>query len=177
MTTAQSNQKEDPKNTRSGRIGRGLLIGLGGLVSGALLAGVLAWTLMPGMMIHQRPSKLGFDETVSALEKSIVDNGWTHSGTRDLRKSLSKQGVEFPHRVKIVELCKPEYAADVLGSDRFVATLMPCAIAVYETDAGEVMISSMNTGLMGKMFGGNIAKVMGRSVARDEARILAPVLK
>jgi uncharacterized protein (DUF302 family) len=132
---------------------------------------------MPGMMIHDRPSKLGFDQTVQALEESIVANGWTHSGTRDLQKSLTRQGVEFPHRVKIVELCKPEYAADVLGTDRYVATLMPCAIAVYEDENGQVRVSSMNTGLMGKMFGGNIAKVMGDSVAKDEAKILEPVLE
>lgn len=169
---------QDARQSSTGKgLAKGLLIALAGFVIGAALAGFLGWSLMPGMMIHEKPSKLGFDETVSALEKSIVDNGWTHSGTRDLQKSLARQGVEFPHRVKVVELCKPEYAADVLGTDRYVATLMPCAIAVYENQAGQVMISSMNTGLMGKMFGGNIAEVMGEFVARDEARILAPVLE
>jgi uncharacterized protein (DUF302 family) len=132
---------------------------------------------MPGMMLEVQPSRLGFDETVSAIEESIVANGWVHSGTRDMQKSLAGQGVQFPHRVKVIELCKPEYADSVLTTDRHVATLMPCAFAVYEDDDGGVMVSRMNSGLMGTMFGGNIAEVMGKSVTADEERILSGVLQ
>ena len=35
----------------------------------------------------------------------------------------------------------------------------------------------MNTGRIGKLFGGKIADVMGGSVARDEEAILAEVIK
>lgn len=34
----------------------------------------------------------------------------------------------------------------------------------------------MNMGLMGKMFGGNIARVMGGAVSKDEARMLEHVI-
>ncbi len=54
---------------------------------------------------------------------------------------------------------------------------MPCAIVVYEGDDGNVYLSSMNMGLMGKMFGGNIVKVMGGAVADDECRIICSVIK
>jgi hypothetical protein len=54
---------------------------------------------------------------------------------------------------------------------------MPCAWGVYEGDDGRVYITGMNMGLMGKMFGGNIAKVMGGSVSKDEARMLARVIR
>jgi hypothetical protein len=50
---------------------------------------------------------------------------------------------------------------------------MPCSIGVYEGDDGRVYVAKMNTGLMGKMFGGNVAQVMGGAVAEDEAKILA----
>jgi hypothetical protein len=54
---------------------------------------------------------------------------------------------------------------------------MPCTIAVYESDDGKIYISKMNTGLMGKVFGGTIARVMGGCVSRDEAKILAKVCR
>jgi uncharacterized protein (DUF302 family) len=79
-------------------------------------------------------------------------------------------------QVKIVELCKAEYARDVLSTNPEVSTLMPCAWGVYEGDDGKIYISGMNMGLMGKMFGGNIAKVMGDLVVKDEARILERVI-
>ena len=65
----------------------------------------------------------------------------------------------------------------VLATDRHVATLMPRAIAVYEGDDGKVHVSSMNMGLTGEMFGGNIAKVMGGAIADDERKILSAVIQ
>ena len=131
---------------------------------------------MPGMTIVTEQSHLGFDETISALGKAITDQEWISRCTTDMQASLEKHGQEFPHRVKIIELCQPQYAADILATDRYVACLMPCSTAVREVDDGKVYISKMNTGLTGRMFGGNIAEVMGNKVSRDEAAILAPVL-
>ena len=54
---------------------------------------------------------------------------------------------------------------------------MPRAIAVYEGDDGKVHVSSMNMGLTGEMFGGNIAKVMGGAIADDERKILSAVIQ
>jgi len=84
--------------------------------------------------------------------------------------------VTLEPQVRIIQLCKSEYAKSVLMTDRYVASLMPCAIAVYEGDDGKVYVSKMNTGLMGKLFGGNIAKVMGGKVAKDEHAILEGVV-
>lgn len=148
---------------------------IGGLVLGALVMAGAVWMLMPGMMIVTDASRLGFDETVSALHERIEDQGWVVQRTLDVQRSLGKHGEEIPFRVKLIKLCQPSYAADVLKTDRFVSSLMPCSIAVWEDDAGKVFVSKMNTGLMGKMFGGNIAKVMGGSVAKDEQAILEVV--
>jgi hypothetical protein len=54
---------------------------------------------------------------------------------------------------------------------------MPCAWGVYKGKDGKVYISGMNMGLMGKMFGGNIAKVMGGTVSKDEQAILKNVIQ
>jgi uncharacterized protein (DUF302 family) len=166
----------DADNRRS-RKGKAVAVSMvAGLLIGAVVTGVAGWTTMPRMMIVTEQSRLGFDETISALGKAITDQGWISPGTTDMQASLAKHGQEFPHRVKIIKLCQPQYASDILTTDRHVACLMPCSIAVWEDDDGKVYISKMNTGLMGKMFGGNIAEVMGDKVARDEAVILGHVV-
>ncbi len=147
-----------------------------GLVTGVILTGAAIVTAMPKMMIVTQESRLGFDETVAALEQAIPQQGWVVSTVSDMNKSMAKHGVEFAPRVKLVKLCKPEYAQSVLTTDRHVSTLMPCTIAVWEGDDGRVYLSKMNMSLMAKMFGGNIAKVMGGSVARDEHAILAGII-
>jgi len=147
-----------------------------GLLAGVVVTSIIGWTAMPEMMIVTEQSRLGFDETVSALVQAIGGQGWISPGTTDMQASLAKHGQEFPHRVKIITLCHPQYAADVLSTDRYVACLMPCSFAVWESDHGTVYVSKMNTGLIARMFGGNIAEVMGQKVARDEEAILAAVL-
>ena len=153
--------------------------GVVGLVIGFLLCGILVFTTMPSLMIVIKESQLGFDETVAALEKRIDEQGWVISGGRplDLNQSLAKHGVTFKPRVKLVKLCKAEYAKSVLTTDRHVSTMMPCTLSVWEGDDGKVYVSKMNLGLMAKMFGGNVADVMGGRVVEDEGKILEGLLK
>jgi len=154
-------------------------IGLIGVVVGFVLCGVIMFTAMPSMMIVTKECVLGFDETVAALEKRIPEHGWILSDgkARDLNKSLSKHGVHFGPRVKLVKLCNAEHAKSVLTTDRWISCLMPCTMAVWEGDDGKVYLSEMNMGLMAKIFGGNIGKVMGGSVVQEEKQILEGLLK
>jgi uncharacterized protein (DUF302 family) len=127
-------------------------------------------------MITVEPSALGFEETVQAIEAGIeAAEGWSSPGTRDLNGMMAKHGVTFEPRVRLVEMCKAPYAAEVLRDDRRVATLMPCATAVWEDDAGRVFISKMNLDVMGRVFGGTVGRVMGGSVAKEEEEILRAV--
>ena len=116
------------------------------------------------------------EETCIQLKAAIEKNGWSCPAIRDMNLTMEKHGVTMSRQVKIVELCKAEYARDVLSTNPEVSTLMPCAWGVYEGDDGKIYISGMNMGLMGKMFGGNIAKVMGDLVAKDEVRILERII-
>ncbi len=170
-----SNQMTTTSNNR-----RVWISGVAGLVVGFLLCGIVMFKVMPSLMIVTRESSLGFDETVTALEKRIPEQGWVISGGKpiDLNKSMAKHGgVNFEPRVKLVKLCNAEYAKSVLTTDRDISCMMPCSMAVWEGDDGKVYLSKMNMGLMAKMFGGNVAEIMGGKVVHDEEKILEGLLK
>ena len=152
--------------------------GIVGVVIGFVLCGIIMFTAMPSMMIVTRECKLGFDETVAALEKRIPEHGWVVSGGEpiDMNKAMAKNGVTFKPRVKLVKLCNAEYAKSVLTTDRHISCMMPCTMAVWEADDGKVYLSEMNMSLMAKMFGGNVAKVMGGNVVHDEEKMLEGLL-
>jgi hypothetical protein len=40
---------------------------------------------------------------------------------------------------------------------------MPMGLGVYEDKKGQVFVSILNFGLLGKMFGGTISEVMGKA--------------
>ena len=52
---------------------------------------------------------------------------------------------------------------------------MPLGIGVYEDKQGHVFIASLNVTLMGKMFGGTIAEVMGKNAGKDLSDVIASV--
>jgi uncharacterized protein (DUF302 family) len=169
-------QEYERTGTTSKRTGRSwILIAGAGLGGGLFLAVTAILVLMPKMMIATHESPLGFDETVAAIENGISENGWTSPGTDDMNRKLAAQGVDFEPRVKIIRMCHSDYAESVLTTDRYLSCLMPCSVSVWEANDGKVYVSKMNSGLMGKLFGGNVAKVMGGKVARDEERILQAV--
>jgi hypothetical protein len=52
---------------------------------------------------------------------------------------------------------------------------MPLAIGVYEDKNGQVYVSQLNVGLLGMMFGGTIAEVMGMA-GNDLNEVIASVV-
>ena len=149
-----------------------------GFIVGAILIGVIGWLSMPGMMLVVHQSRYeSVEETCKQLVIAIEANGWKSPAVRNMNKSIAKYDIQMDKQVRIVELCNAKYAKDVLTTNPEVSTLMPCSWGVYEGTDGKIYISGMNMGLMGKMFGGNIAKVMGGSVSKDEKRMLKEVIR
>ena len=148
-----------------------------GAVFGFLLMGVMVWMAMPPMMINVHKSLYGFEETVAAVEKAVtMQKGWKVSKVFDIQKNIIDAGYTDMTRVKIVSLCNPHYARRILSDDKdkVVTTMMPLGIGVYETKDGTVYMSEMNVGLMGMMFGGTIAEVMG-DASSDIGEMMAAV--
>ncbi len=145
---------------------------------GLVIMGALVFLIMPKMMFVTKKSRYNFSDTVEKLEESIIDNEWGHRGTWFVHNDLRQKNIEFQPRIANVNLCKAPYAADILRieKNRFAAALMPCAFTVWEDDAGQAHITKMNTGLMGPMFGGMIAKVMGGVVSKEEKKMLSGII-
>ncbi len=145
----------------------------GGLVAGAVIMGLVAWNMMPGMMLTVHESQFGFDETVEFVTASATKHGWQVPKIYDLQASLVKAGHDDMTRVKVLSLCQPDHAYGVLHHDenKKITAIMPCRVGVYEDASGKVYISEMNMGLMSRMFGGSIAEVMGK-VAEEEHEMM-----
>jgi uncharacterized protein (DUF302 family) len=148
-----------------------------GFFTGIIITGILLMVIMPGMMITVHESRYDdVDLTCANLQRAIQESGWNSPQVRNMNKSVSEHGVDIGREIRIVELCNARYAKDILSTDPEVSTLMPCAWGVYEGDDGKVYISGMNMGLMGKLFGGNVARVIGGNVAKDESKMLEEVI-
>ena len=153
-----------------------VVIGLGGLLAGVLITAIAVVLMMRSRMIVHRKSRYGFEDTVSRVERAIEEAGWVLAASKRFNENLARHGVSFAPRIQLISLCRAEYAESVLRDSRHMACLMPCTFAVYEADDGSVRISKMNTGLMGRVFGGTVARIMGGKVGPEETRILQDIV-
>lgn len=144
-----------------------------GLAVGAVVAGILAWNLMPGMMLKEYPGSDGVAETVERIKEEALSEGWVVASVQPLHESISKHGGGDIRPVMLVNLCQPNYAFSILELDenKKMSVFMPCTISVYEKSDGQTYLGAMNAGLLGNMFGGRVAEIM-KNVSSDQQRFI-----
>ena len=126
--------------------------------------------LMQQMMFKVYKSKLGFDETVSAVAEAAPRNGWQIPDIRDLQKEYLEAELSDMTKVKIIYFCNPQGGYDILKDDsnKSMSVMMPMGVSIYETTEGRVEIAAMNLGMMSGMFSGVIQEVLNNGAANLE---------
>jgi uncharacterized protein (DUF302 family) len=150
----------------------------GEAVIGALLLGA-ALTMgglklgAPQMMMHEAASPYDFNKTVEVIADNAKAQGWKVPKVYDFRETILKDTGTDVGPMKVVELCQPRLAGEMLKSDehKIMSVMMPCALGVYEKSDGKTYVSSMNMKLMSMVFGGKPGEVLS-AVAEQDARIL-----
>ena len=170
---------------------------LAGILLGVVLTGAIGFRYVKGhaddMMISEHESKYatvnltvdaiydGVDAFNTAYADEIEKVGsWTVLDMLNVTEKLkAKDPVKYADMkdVRIVNLCNGKIAHDLLDEDdrRKLATLMPCAIAVYETDNG-VYVSGFDMHMISMIMSDDIAEVL-EMVAEADDEILENVWK
>ncbi|MCG6961970.1 MAG: DUF302 domain-containing protein [Acidobacteria bacterium] len=147
-----------------------LVAAVAGVTLGLAGAALALRLLARHLLIVEKASPLGFDETVEGIVKEAEKSGWRVPIVHQLHGSAQEASGHLLLPASVIELSRPDYAAVVLGNDggRMASSLMPCRVAVYMTADGEVTVSRANTRLLRRMFGGVVSRVMGQATADAE---------
>ncbi|MFO7543588.1 MAG: DUF302 domain-containing protein [Thiobacillus sp.] len=153
----------------------GMFHALGWVLVGMVVMGLIVWFAMPSMMLVTHKSNRSYDDTIVAISEAVKSKqDWRVLNVYDYQKTTEAFGAI--ERTGSVSICNPRYASRILANpaDRRVSAFMPLGIGVYEDKTGQVYVSQLNVGLMGMMFGGTIADVMG-SAGQDLDAAIASV--
>lgn len=143
-------------------MGKSIIQAAAWVLVGMVLMGLIMWFTLPSLMLIKHRSSRSYDETVAVLSEALKGHqDWRVLAVNDYQKSTS--AFAAIERVGSLTICNPRYASKILGNDadRGVTAFMPLGLGVYEDKKGQVFVSQLNVGLLGMMFGGNIAEVMG----------------
>ncbi len=145
-----------------------------GLVIGLAAMAVFVWKQGPRSMLQERASPHALEETVTRITDAAKAEGWVVQGVIELDKSIKKNGGGDVRPVRLVNLCQAKHAAAMMKEDdlRRLSVFMPCTIAVYTKQDGKTYVASMNARLLGRLWGGLVAEVMGHDVADAQEKFV-----
>jgi uncharacterized protein (DUF302 family) len=144
---------------------------------GILLLATAAFSIIPNAQAAPSPrdmflenvSPLTFDATVEALKTEIVANGWSVLAVHNLSATLAKSGHNILP-ITTIEACSGKFSVPLLRNDntRYVSSLLPCRVSVYQTSDGKVMISRVNVGIMASQMEPAVSEIMLKAGASFE---------
>lgn len=144
-----------------------------GFVFGLAFIAIIAVTSAQALMFNITPSPYGVEETAARIQaniqsKAMADRGWKISALRDPARAVASTGGNVLP-VLLIEACSTKYSGPLLKRDnhRIFSILMPCTITVFKKDDGKTYIGTMNSSLMGKLFG--ISEIMDEVAADQQA--------
>lgn len=115
-------------------------------------------------MFLEDTSPKSLTATSAAFQEAAVASGWSILGVDNIGEILAERGYSVAP-VLVFQACSGKYSSKLLGGDdtRFVASMIPCRVALYQKSTGEVIISRMNSISMGEKIGGEAGSVMKQS--------------
>ena len=144
-----------------------------GFLAGLVVVTIVSMMTAQSLMFNEAESPFGVEETAARIQANIQGlsgNGWSLSGLRNPAAAVAASGTNVLP-VLLVEACSTSYSAPLLKNDssRIFSILMPCTITVFKKDDGKTYIGTMDSGLMGKLFG--ISEVMDQ-IAADQKKMI-----
>ena len=106
------------------------------------------------------------------LEEAVKRNKFGVLHVYDLQKTLKEKGVDFPNACRILELCNPQRASQVLTQNMAVNMALPCRISVYE-EGGRTKIGMVKpTALLAMFSGAEALRAVAEEVERETIKMI-----
>jgi uncharacterized protein (DUF302 family) len=72
------------------------------------------------------------NQAVEDITASLKEVGFGVLGTLNFKEILQKKGLDFKDEYRLLEVCNPSAAKQVLESNPEIGLLLPCTIAIYQ---------------------------------------------
>lgn len=126
---------------------------------------------MMAAMMKESKSRLGFNETVAALQDAAKKRGWEIGPVIDMQAAMLKAGNKDAKPFKVLTTCRKDLAETLLKTqaEQKVMPFAPCRMSVFEGSDGKVYVARPNTELMAQMATPAFAPLLKQFVAEEKA--------
>ena len=107
-----------------------------------------------------------YDEAVDALKTSLKPYGFGVLWEMNFKDKLREKDFEFDIDFKVLEVCNPAKAHEVLSSDISAGYFLPCKMAVYSKD-GQIYIGMLKPTSLIELHGNKDLEEVAEEVEHD----------
>ncbi|MDH3314069.1 MAG: DUF302 domain-containing protein [Nitrosopumilus sp.] len=111
------------------------------------------------------------DDAVTNLTENLKEIGFGVLETLNFKKILSEKGLEFSDDYRLMEVCNPNLAKQVLEANPDLGLLLPCTIAVYQKDNENFISLARPTSLLSMASDENL-KISGEEIEDGLIKII-----
>lgn len=90
-------------------------------------------------MIYTRRTSKSVAEATRDVEAAVAAHGFGVLHSYDFQQTLGEKGFPLANGCRVLEVCNPRQASEVLAADMTLNMALPCRLSVYE-DNGATMI-------------------------------------
>ncbi len=123
------------------------------------------------MLINVESTK-SVEEVRKRLEEKSKERGFGVLSVHEVSSILQSKGHPIDYTSVIVEICQPQSASRVLAKNPYIATALPCRIAIFEKE-GRTVLSTIAPTQMLEMF--NEPEL--EDTAREVERIIREIME
>lgn len=120
-------------------------------------------------MYDLRKSRLGFDDTVTAIRSAGEKRGWKVGDVVDMQEQMRRAGAKDAKCMKVVNLCPVGANERVAKASAGKAPPLPCRATVFEGADGKANVVRLNLQTLSKGMQGDLSKVLGELAAEEDA--------
>jgi uncharacterized protein (DUF302 family) len=124
---------------------------------------------MMAAMFDYRRSRLGFDDTITALGAAITRQGWQKGPIHDTQAALAKTGIAEGKRMKVLEACPNGFNDKLAKASQGKLPPHPCRFTVFEGRDGKTYVVRLNSAQLAKGIPGDPGKLMTAIGTEEEA--------
>ena len=125
----------------------------------------------PMSFTHTVKTQKNIDDAVSDLTEDLKEIGFGVIETLDFKKILADKGLEFSDNYRLMEVCNPNLAKQVLEANPDLGLLLPCTIAVYQKDNENYISLARPTSLL-SMASENNLKFSGEEIEDNLIKVI-----
>jgi uncharacterized protein (DUF302 family) len=126
---------------------------------------------MPTDIVLTRSTTLPLETVCQRLPEVATSHKFGVLATHNLREKMESKGVPFHRECRVIEVCNPRQAQEVLTQAIEISTALPCRIAIYE-EGGRTILATIKPTALLAMFGVPGAAAAAQEVEDTMVRIM-----